>query len=145
LSARPVRLLALALAGAALVGAAALCVWALRLSGVNQATLVGVGQPEVATFDCLVGGHFVQPGPAAKLNTEWIIDDDLVPVLTSFRRQGWMSSTHMTSNIQMLPTEPTAVDMGLLRVQVFRALALSYTQAGTTRVVATTRIVICPP
>jgi hypothetical protein len=87
----------------------------------------------------------VRPGPAVKLNTEWIIDDDLVPVLASFQRQGWMSSTHMTSNIQMLPTEPTAVDLGLLRVQVFRALALSYTQAGTTRVVATTRIVACPP
>ena len=86
----------------------------------------------------------MQPGPALRVVTEWIIDDDLVPVLSSLRRQGWRSTTQMTSNIQMVPTAATGFNLGLLRLQVFRALSLSYTAAGTTRVVATNRFVACP-
>jgi hypothetical protein len=135
----------MALAAASLVAAGGLCLWGARVLNINDASLVGVGQPEMSSYDCLVGGRLVRPGPAMRVNTEWIIDDDLVPVLASLRRQGWQSSTHMTTNIQMLPNSPTALDMGLLRVHVFRALSLSYTQAGTTRVAASTRFVACPP
>lgn len=124
---------------------AAACLWSLNLFKLNQGDLVGVSQPAFSTYDCLVGGHLVRPGPTMQIITEWVIADDLVPVLAAFQRQGWTPSTHMATNIQMLPTAPTAVDVGLLRVRVFRALALSYTQAGTTRVVASTRVVACPP
>lgn len=121
-----------------------LCVWAVGALWINEASLVGVGPPALAAYDCLVGERFVRPGPSLNVVTEWIIDDDLVPVLSSLRRQGWWSTTQMTSNINMLPASPTSFNMGLLRVQVFRALSLSYTQAGTTRVVASSRFVACP-
>ena len=124
-------LLFAALAAASLLAAAGMCVW-------------GVRQPEVSSYDCLVGGRFIRQGPALRVHTEWVIDDDLVPVLAQFRRQGWQSSTQMTTNIQMLPASTTALDMGVVRVKVFRALSLSYTQAGTTRVAASTRFVACP-
>ena len=134
-----------ALLAVCLLASGGLTLGAASLFAVNDATLVGVGQPDLAAFDCLVGGHFVQPGPALKVNTEWVIHDDLVPVLAAFRRQGWMAATQMTTNIQMLPARPTAFGLGVLQVKVLRALALSYTEAGTTRVVATTRVVVCPP
>ncbi len=137
--------LVVAALGLSLAAAAALCVWSVGQLNVNQAGLVGVGRPELSTYDCLVSGRFVRPGTAVRVPTEWIIDEDLVPVLANFRRQGWWSSTQMTTDIQMLPTTPTALHIGLLRVQVFRALSLSYTQAGTTRVAASTRFVVCPP
>jgi hypothetical protein len=138
-------LVAGALLAVCLTASGGLLFAAASLLAVNDATLVGMGDPDFTAFDCLVGGHFVQPGPAMKVNTEWVIDDDLVPVLAAFRRQGWMSTTHMTTNIQMLPVRPTAFSLGLLHVKVLRALALSYTEDGTTRVVATTRVVVCPP
>jgi hypothetical protein len=120
-------------------------VWAARLLNLNDASLVSISQPSLSTYQCLVDGHFIRPGPAVTLNTEWVIDDDLVPVLAAFGRQGWYMTSHSTTPVQMLPGEPTALNMGLLRVQVFRSVALSYAQAGGTRVVATTSAVACPP
>ncbi len=142
---RRVTVLLLALTAACLLAALPVCLWTVSALNVNDANLVGVGQPEMSSYDCLVGGRFVRPGPALRVNTAWVIEDDLVPVLTAFRRQGWMSATQMTTNIQKLPTSPSRLNVGLLRFQVFRALSLSYTQAGTTRVDASTRFVVCPP
>ncbi len=141
---RRVTLVVLGLVAACALATLPLCVWTASALQINEASLVGVGQPELGSYDCLVGGRFVRPGPSMNVVTEWIIDDDLVPVLSSLQQQGWMSTSQMTSNILMLPTSTTAFDLGLLRLQVFRGLSLSYTQAGTTRVVASNRFVACP-
>jgi hypothetical protein len=141
---RRASLLLIGLAAACLLASLPLCLWTASALRINEASLVGVGEPEMSSYDCLVGGRFIRPGPALRVVTEWIIDDDLVPVLSSLRRQGWMSTTQMTSNIQMVPTASTGFNLGLLRLQIFRALSLSYTTAGTTRVVATNRFVACP-
>lgn len=138
-------LLLLAFTGLALLPVCAVGAWAVRLIRLNDATLVGISPPSLDDYKCLVGGHFIRPGPSVTLNTEWVIDDDLVPVLAAFGRQGWYMTSHSTTPVQMLPSEPTALDMGLLRVQVFRSVALSYAQAGGTRVIATTSAVACPP
>jgi hypothetical protein len=138
------RLLLLALL-APLLPLCVLAVWAGSLLKLNDASLVSIGKPSADSYNCLVGGHFIRPAPAVNLNTEWRIDADLVPVMSNFRRQGWIMTSHTTTPVEMLPGEATAFDMGLVRVQVFRALALSYTADGETRVVASTRVVACPP
>ena len=86
----------------------------------------------------------VVSGPALSFRAEWRIEAAVVQVLHDFRQQGWSLITHGAENIELLPLKPTTIGLGLWEMRVFQEALLSNTSERTTRLRATTAILICP-
>lgn len=107
-------------------------------------TLAHIGIPSFSSTRCL-GSGTLNLGPKVRFTAEWETDDELVGVLNNLIRQGWQPINHMDSSIELLPAQQTTVDLWMLRARLLRAVSLSYTDDLSTRLVASTSIVLCLP
>jgi hypothetical protein len=108
-------------------------------------TLTNLEMGGTLAAPCPGGQAAVPTGPGVDSLVQGVVADDLVTVLASLGKRGWRTTTNMAMFIELRPAEAPELNLGLIRLRLYRGVALSYTPDRQTQVVAQTTLAVCGP
>ena len=105
--------------------------------------LVAMSAPSPQSRPCAAGAGSARNGPGLRFRAEWVIQGDVIPVLSRYMAEGWQPINHMTTNVDLVPIQPQSLPLGLADLQIYRGISLSYTEQNNTRMLSSTTVVLC--
>lgn len=112
---------------AVLLGTSCFCAWQVTL-GRSEASLTQISLARTSSAPCVGKNSSLYHTPTIGVTTDWRIAATPIQVMNRFMQHGWGPISRMSSNIRLVPTQPTEVHIGLMQVRVITVASIRYAE-----------------
>jgi hypothetical protein len=92
----------------------------------SQASLTRFEFARSISAPCVGKNSSLYNMPTVGVTTEWRIAATPIQVMNRFMQNGWGPITRMSSNMRLVPNQPTAAQIGVLQVRVITVASIRY-------------------
>lgn len=128
---------------AVLLGTSCFCAWQVTV-GQSQASLTRLSLASAASAPCVGKNSSLYKTPTIGVTTEWRIAATPMQVMNRFMQHGWGPISRMSSNMRLVPAQPTEAHIGLMQVRVITVASIRYAEDKlSTRLFLPVSLVFC--